>query len=44
MMGDGAISFAQLDALLDALDGRWGRLGGSVVRQVRGLGRRRPPT
>ena len=44
MMGDGVISFPQLDALLDALDGRWGRLGGSVVRQLRRLGRRRPPT
>ena len=40
MMGDGVISFPQLDALLDALDGRWGRLGGNAVRQLRRLVRR----
>ncbi len=39
MMGDGVISFAQLDALLDALNGRWGRLARTTVGRLR---RRRP--
>jgi hypothetical protein len=40
MMGDGVISFPQLDALLDALNGRWGRLARTTVGRLR----RRPPS
>lgn len=35
LMGGGILSFPQLDALLDALNGRWTRLGRSVVDGLR---------
>jgi beta-glucosidase len=38
MMGDGILSFPQLDALLEALNGRWGRLARTAVGRLR-----RPP-
>ena len=35
LMGGGIVTFAQLDAVLEALDGRWGAAGRSAVDQLR---------